>query len=527
MSSYGATELTARRTWLALGLILVLAALVRVLSFRGYTTYDAAEYTRLAHMMVSGEYKAGMLWFFHVFPVRVGLIAPVALLFRTLGVSEVTLTLYPFLLSMVGVALAFFAARAMFGARAGLIAALLMAFLPIDARHASQLLPDLPASVWMNAGVLLAFTGARRSALSHKVVLGGFAGLLLFFSWLCKESVLFVLPFVGVYLVWLVFKDRRNIPLLVAVVGVAGLAVGIEGWLYQRYTGDFLYRFHTLAGNSGAGADRMTPVLTWSNVGPCFVHRARQLLREVLFSPYFAFTPAVALGACAYAASRKLRRFVFPGLWFGWLLLLFGFASASLRGYFPLNLIATRYQYPVLFPGILLCAGLLGSLLGSCGPAESPTQHRRRLLWGTIISLCLAGMSLAMVAWGIETGLGKRSQASRNISRILKPTDRLYTDPHTAIALDFFWRFPDAESTHSFEGMKLSELPSAVYVLINRNEVDRISGNTSFVPPEFLDNVPATWQKLREKDNATLYWVPPSLLGRQDSNVSQLPSPLE
>ena len=27
------------------------------------------------------------------------------------------------------------------------------------------------------------------------------------------------------------------------------------------------------------------------------------------------------------------------------------------------------------------------------------------------------------------------------------PTDRLYTDPHTAIALQFFWKFPPADST--------------------------------------------------------------------------------
>ncbi len=527
MTAPEAAERDARRPWLALCLILVLAALVRVLSFRGYTTYDAAEYTRLAQMMIGGEYKAGMFWFFRVFPVRVGIIAPVALLFKTIGISEVTLTLYPFLLSLVGVALAFFAARTMFGARAGLIAALLMALLPIDARHASQLLPDLPASVWMNAGVLLVYIGARRRASFHKAVLGALAGFVLFLSWLCKESVLFVLPFVGAYLVWLVFRDRRNVPLMVAALGVAGLAVGIEGWLYQQYTGDFLYRFHTLADNSGAGADRMTPVLTLANIGPCFVHRARQLLREVLFSPFFALTPAVALGTCVYAASRKLRAFLFPGLWFGWLLLLFGFASASIRGYFPLNLVATRYQYPVLFPGVLLCAGLLGSLLGPRGPDEPPTQQRRRLLWGVIISLCLAGMSLAMVAWGVETGLGRRSQASRNISRILKPTDRLYTDPHTAIALDFFWEFPEAESTHSFEAMKLSELPSGVYVFVNRNEVDRISGNTSFVPPEFLDSVPATWQKLRERDNATLYWVPPLRLEHRDAVITPVPRHVE
>jgi hypothetical protein len=32
----------------------------------------------------------------------------------------------------------------------------------------------------------------------------------------------------------------------------------------------------------------------------------------------------------------------------------------------------------------------------------------------------------------------------------------MYTDPHTAIALEFFWKFPATDSTHDFEGMALS-----------------------------------------------------------------------
>jgi 4-amino-4-deoxy-L-arabinose transferase-like glycosyltransferase len=495
---------------LVLGLILALAAAVRVLSFRGYTTYDAGEYTRLAHMMISGEYRAGMSWVFHVFPLRVGLIAPVALAFRAGGVNEVMLTAYPLLLSMLSVLLAFFAAKAMFGTSAGLIAAGLMALLPIDARHASQLLPDMPAAFWMNAGVLLVFAGSRQEAMPRKAVLGALAGLALFASWLCKESVLFLLPFVGAYLLWLAIKDRRNVTLLAVTAAAAGLLVAFEGWIYHRYTGDFLYRFHTLSGNSGAGADRMTPSLTVSNLGSVLVHRASELLQEVLLTPFFVFTPAVALAACVYAVFRKSRSFLFPGLWFGWLLLLFGFGSASFRGYFPLNLQVTRHQYPVLFPGVLLVSGLLGSLFSPREPKESETQHRRRRRWGAVISVCLAGMSLAMLALGISTGMGRRCRVERETSRILKPTDPLYTDPHTAHALQFFWRFPATDSTHDFAGMSLSRLPSGVYVLFNRDELERIGLNAKYVPPEFLDSVPATWQKLRDKDNATLYWVPPS-----------------
>ena len=509
MTGIDATGREARRAWLAVALILALAAVVRVLSFRGYTTYDAAEYTRLAYMMTSGEFKAGMPWVFHVFPVRVGLFAPVALAFRVGGVNEATLTAYPFLLSMLGVLVAYFAARAMFGTSAGLIAACLMALLPIDARHASQLLPDMPAAFWMNAGILLAFAGSRQEAASGKSALGALAGLALFVSWLCKETVLFLLPFLGAYLLWLAIKDRRNVTLLAAVAAAAGLLVGVEGWLYHRYAGDFLYRFHTLAGNSGAGADRMTPILTMSNLGGVFVHRASVLLQEVLLSPFFALIPAVALAACAYAVLRRSRSFLFPALWFGWLLLLFGFGSASFRGYFPLNLEVTRHQYPVLFPGVLLVSGLAGSLLSPRQPNESKGRQRRRLMWGVVMSVCLAGMSLAMLALGVSTGMGRRCRVEREMSRVLKPTDPVYTDPHTAIALQFFWKFPANDSTHDFAGMSLSQLPTGVFVLFNRGELERIGRNARYVPPEFLDSFPSTWQKLRDKDNATLYWVPP------------------
>jgi hypothetical protein len=48
-----------------------------------------------------------------------------------------------------------------------------------------------------------------------------------------------------------------------------------------------------------------------------------------------------------------------------------------------------------------------------------------------------------------------------------------------------------------------------VYVLLNRDEVDLMRHNARYKPPEFLDSVPPTWQKLRDKDNATLYRVPP------------------
>jgi len=497
-----------RRTWLVLALVLALAAVVRVLSFRGYTTYDAAEYARLAHMMVSGDFRIGMLWFYPVFSVRVGLFAPVALAFQAIGVNEVALTAYPFLLSMAGVVVAYVAAKAMFGARAGLVAACLVALLPIDVRHASQLLPDLPAAFWMNAGVLLVYAGSRQGVVSRKVTLGALAGLALVASWLCKETVLYLIPFVGLYMLWLAYKDRRNLALLLAATVVALFLVGLEGWIYHRYAGDYLFRFHALHRNS-EGARLAIPAFTLAGMAHYLVHRITVVLRETLLNAYFAFTPAVALVACAYAIFRRSRRFLLPGLWFGWLLLVFSFGSGSLRAYLPLNLVTTRFQFPMLLPSILLVSGLVSSLLASREPNEPERSRGRRLICGLLVSVCLACASLVMVAWGISSGMGRRCRAEREFARVLKPTDPLYTDPHTAIALEFFWGFPATDSTHDFRGMSLSQPPPGAYVLLNRDELNMLVRNATYVPPEFRDSVPPAWQRLEDRDNATLYRVPP------------------
>jgi len=509
MNGSDAVGRETRTTWLVLGLIIALAAALRVLSFRGYTSHDASAYAQLAHMMVTGGFKPGMLWFFPVFSVRVGLFAPVALAFRLGGVNELMLTLYPFVLSMLGVLLAFVAARAIFDVRAGLIAACLTALLPIDARFASQLLPDMPAAFYMNAGVLLAYAGSRQVAASRKVALGALAALALFASWLCKETALYLLPFIGAYLLWLAIQDRRNITLLVAVAAAAGLLVGLEGWMYHHYTGDYLVRYHALQRNAD-DARRALSVVTLASVAGYLLRRALVVLKATILNVEdFGLMFAAAPVACAYAAFRKRRQFLLPALWFGWLLLLFSFGSASLSAYVPLPAQMTRFQYPMLLPAVLLISGLASSMLAWSKPAEPVKSRRLRLFSGVLVLTYLAIVFVVTVAFGIRTGMGRRCRVQRAMARVLKPTDLLYTDGSTAAALRFFWKYPAADSTHDFRGMATAQIPPGAYVLLDRNELDLIRNVDKYVPPEFYGRVPTTWHELGRQDNATLYWIPP------------------
>jgi 4-amino-4-deoxy-L-arabinose transferase-like glycosyltransferase len=458
-------------------------------------------------MMVSGGFKPGMMWFYPVFSVRVGLFAPVALAFRLGGVNEVMLTLYPFLLSMLGVLLAYLVAKAMFGNGAGLVAACLAALLPIDMRFATQLYPDLPAAFWMNAGVLLVYAGSRQQAVARKVALGALAGLALFASWLCKETVLYLVPFVGLYLFWLVVRERRNIALLSACAVVAGILVGFEGWLYYRETGDFLFRLSALGRNS-RNAVSMLPVFSLAGAAHYAARRIAEVGRETLFSAYFAFIPALAVFACACAFLRSSRRFLFPALWFCALFLMFGFGSGSLRVYAPLNLHVARFQYPMILPAILLASGLAGSMLAPSSSGEAGKSHRTRLFSRVLLLTYLSVVLVIAVAFGVRTGMGRRCRVQRAMARVLKPTDLLYTDALSAAALRFFWKYPLADSTHDFQGMAAPQIPSGAYVLLDRSELTLIRNIDKYVPPGFLDSIPATWHRLASRDNATLYRVP-------------------
>jgi hypothetical protein len=94
------------------------------------------------------------------------------------------------------------------------------------------------------------------------------------------------------------------------------------------------------------------------------------------------------------------------------------------------------------------------------------------------------------------------------MARVLKPTDPLYTDGLSAAALRFFWKYPGADSTHDFQGLATAQIPSGAYVLLDRSELTLIRNVDKYVPPKFLDSIPATWHRLGSKDNATLYRVP-------------------
>ena len=85
--------------------------LLRAQLFRGYIGLDDAEYGKFAYEISQGTFPPAAYTGPAVFPLRVGVTAPTAAAFSLFGVGEWTLVLYPLLVSLATVLLAFWCAR--------------------------------------------------------------------------------------------------------------------------------------------------------------------------------------------------------------------------------------------------------------------------------------------------------------------------------------------------------------------------------------------------------------------------------
>ena len=160
----------------ALAAILVAAVAIRVRLFAGFVGLDDAEYARFAYQMVHGSFHLRGYTGPAVFPLRIGLIAPVALSFRLAGLSEASMVAYPFALSLGGIVLIYLLSSLWFGHRAGLLAAALVAVFPWDIDGASKLVPDLPAAFYTAAAVTaIAWLLRAEDRPRDKLALGGLA----------------------------------------------------------------------------------------------------------------------------------------------------------------------------------------------------------------------------------------------------------------------------------------------------------------------------------------------------------------
>lgn len=228
---------TTRTTMLLMGLIILFAVIIRIITFGGVLGTDdvsiASNALRIAEhgfFVPTGHYGA-----------RIGLTIPLSVIFSTFGTGEWQMALIPFASSLLGIVLAFSIGKRAGGDCVGLVAAALLAIYPLDIFDSTTLFPDLP----LGATMALTFYLAIRASESEKPMPWLVAsGLVWGLAYLIKITAIFLGP---AMLALLLLKEVRLKHLLIIGAVFAGVILA-ENTYYWMETGHFLHRLKVIQG---------------------------------------------------------------------------------------------------------------------------------------------------------------------------------------------------------------------------------------------------------------------------------------
>lgn len=499
--------------WCTFFALLIIAVGVRLVAFQGYSGSDSREYALLANDLAHGTLNIATYKGPAVFPLRLGLYAPAAAIIRLLGLSEMTLVAYPFVISFLGCLLVYGMTRHLATPLAGLIALGAIAIVPLDVAMASRLLPDAIAAFWANVALAFTFAAMGKATKPWHILLLGFAGgLCLGVSWLCKETVVYLFPFLAI-LVLVVHRERRWAPRIACVVAMAAgciVAVLGESILYFNLTGDPLYRLHETERNYKQCAiwffDEASPDYGWKSQGYVQALIARltfQGPKSILYHRPMALAPAMAILGALWMGLFRPRSCVIPTVWLVSLLFMFNFMTSSFTGYRPLPLF-DRYLYPILLPSLVIIGSFLACLLNGFG--ESRVDGERRF-WAVILLVGFCGLSFYSVRSLTKL---RPEHVERRIAVQLRDGDVIYSDSDTAANLVFFrtgtlLRANDV--TIAWEGIAVDSLLNNSYVLIRRDRIKFLSTHYGYKAPEYAAAPPSTWKSVWREGEAELFCV--------------------
>lgn len=371
----------ARWWWAALA-VLALGLALRVLPPVDWEGGDAENYSCIAWRLAGGEgaigsdsgppHEPGESIGPRAFAIRPAVTVPASWLLRAWAPAPWVFALYPLALGLSEIVLAIAFGRRLWGPKAGLLAGLLVACLPLAVSEARALRADLPAATFLGWGMFCLWTGTTASRTGSRVGLGLLSGILFGMSWLAKETIVLAAP--AIACVGILLARREGVRGWIALgccVGAGLLVLGAEAAAYAARTGDPLHRFHELARNFEQCRENFfyadSPAHGWPEGGYAKAVLTRIAIagpKQILFA-----RPMLGLGFLGMLAGfilwRRNDASAVPVLaWLVLLALAFNFGSTSLTEYRPVVPASTYFQ-PIVLPACLLCGALVAARIGS------------------------------------------------------------------------------------------------------------------------------------------------------------------
>lgn len=287
---------------------------------------------------------------------RLGLVLPVAVLYRIFGSAEITYYSFQVISLSLLAASIYLIAQRFFSFRTGIISACWFLLIPNLLLESGHLLPDIPAAALFTAGCALIVITNHSKGIHPKPVLWHLflAGMLFGWSYLVKETTAILFPLIPL-LIWSIGNPIRR---------MAPIAAGMLFMLILELVIGFVF-FNNPLFHFMAASPRETIGTIQENVWINLIYLLTLLRRTGGFSS-LALPILGTIGAVIYSIKRE-KVFIFLLTW-----VLLVYAVFSMVGLLPvilgwedkalLRLHKFRYWIPILPPLVISSATFLDRL---------------------------------------------------------------------------------------------------------------------------------------------------------------------
>lgn len=227
---------TIYQTWGWLLILLVLlgyAVALRLINYTGVLDWDVIEYTDQVRSILNGDFE--VVFTLRSSDFRLGLILPLSLLYAVFGPSEAVTVVYPLFASLLGILAIYGIGRLLANERAGLIAALFWASLPLGVFLSTLFGPDGILASFVNVAVYFLLLASRFRS-TRMWIAYALAGLFVLVAIFVKPSAVIILPFFVIFFVYRTAKENQQL---------------LHGWLVKVRSWQWTHRALPLVALSG------------------------------------------------------------------------------------------------------------------------------------------------------------------------------------------------------------------------------------------------------------------------------------
>ncbi len=455
--------------------LIILAFILRLVTFMGISEGDDLSYTLLARNFADGNFAANF-----IFDIRWVVFVPVAILYKIFGVSDFTSLAPTMIYGLASVWLAYRIVEAETDRSTAFIATMLYLSFPIILIY-GNFLQVAPSLEFFTLLTVYSFQRGLKSEKTGWFILGGFAIGGIFFA---RTTGLFIAPLASFY-VWYKKGLNKKTIIWIACAALCSLVLpAIQGLVYLSIHGDFFH--HIVISKKGIDyQDRMfdvDPKDLFFYVRTMFTKGDFANWKMFGLNGYFI---AAALIACfARIFTKKAGKEVIFLIWFISYFLFMTFAPTSLS---PYTTLIRNIRYAIIFilPVCAVYAILLKNLAGK--------KSKAGLITAVVIFLTIFVSNIVFSVIDSEKFKKRRSDQKSSVATLLKlyPDTTIYlADKNTARRIAYYSGYTNSNYKHisSLKQIKkpgvfliLNTMPASVSrFYIPKNELKKMRKN----PPE-------------------------------------------